>query len=553
MNCVSSLIVRLLLTSLVLVSATRDQTFSAADIDEILSDFEGYAYEKDATALRTIESIVRHTQTRRDLIPHVEQRMLKLLEADATRAAKRFICQQLWIIGSARSVPTLEKMLYDARTFEMACYALRSNRSEQAAEALRRALGQVDSKDKITIINTLGDRRDEPSASALIGLLSSSNPDIVESAAAALGKIGTVETGQALRQARQAAGPNTKPALTRAYLQCAQMLLSKPDKGQAMAIYDELLSVKESELTRRSAILGMMHIGGPEALTRVQSVLRGDDRASKLTVLSNSHLLEGKRAGRYLITVLQTLAPVEQTLLINALAKRPDPQVWPAIVSMADSPNEQVRLTVLRAIGERGNASSVKFLAGAVSRGSEHEKRIASASLRTIKGRSVDEAILEAMKSSGSASRPELIRVLSDRQVIAAVPDLLEEASNAEVDVRRAAFKAVGRLAGPEELPRITANFVEHYDQAVRTDAERAIIAVAKRISDENQRAAAVLDVLKREERTAVKCSLLRILGGIANREALLALESTLASSDSEQRNTAMRELAAWPSADALP
>jgi HEAT repeat protein len=157
------------------------------------------------------------------------------------------------------------------------------------------------------------------------------------------------------------------------------------------------------------------------------------------------------------------------------------------------------------------------------------------------------------MKTSESAARPEFIKVLSDRQVVAAVPDLLEAACEAEADVRKAAYKALGRLAGPEELPRIIESLVENYSQTVQTDAERSIIAVSKKIPDERTRADSVLDAFKREERTTVRCSLLRILGGIANQKALFALKSTLASTDSEQQDTALRELAAWPNVDALP
>jgi HEAT repeat protein len=444
-------------------------------------------------------------------------------------------------------------MLANAETFEMACYALRSNRSERAAQALREAVDQLDGKNKTAVMNILGERGDEPSAPMLIRLLGSDKPYITESAATALGKIGTVEAAKALKQARQTANSKAKPCLTRAYLQCAQTLLFKQDDDRAMAIYDELLSTKDNTLTRRSALLGVMGIGGPGALARVKSVLRGDDRIMKAAAISNSHLLMGKQSTRFLIDALQTLPTAEQALLVDALAKRPDPEVRPAVISMADSPDEQVRLASLRAIGQIGNASSVKLLGRAVARGSERERHIALAALRTIRGRGIDDAVIGLMRNSKSAVRPDFIRVLSDRQVVSAVPDLFEQAAGADVDVRKAAFKALGRLANPEKVPRAIECFVENYDQAVQTEAERAIIAIVKKLTNEGQQADAVLDVLKREERTAVRCSLLRILGGIANRKALLSLQSAIASGSSDERGTAMRELAAWPNTDVVP
>ena len=73
----------------------------------------------------------------------LEQAMITFLKSDATAYAKQCICKELVKIGSAACVPVLADLLLDPSVAESACYALRSNTSEQAAEALRSALSKA--------------------------------------------------------------------------------------------------------------------------------------------------------------------------------------------------------------------------------------------------------------------------------------------------------------------------------------------------------------------------------------------------------------------------
>ncbi|MHC4124669.1 MAG: family 16 glycoside hydrolase, partial [Planctomycetota bacterium] len=77
--------------------------------------------------------------------------------------------------------------------------------------------------------------------------------------------------------------------------------------------------------------------------------------------------------------------------------------------------------------------------------------------------------------------------------------------------------------------------------------------AIANNISDKAHRADTVLAVFKDEKRIPVKCSLLRILGSIANEDALRTLQEALKDKNEQVQRTAIRELAAWPNTEAMP
>ena len=234
--------------------------------------------------------------------------------------------------------------------------------------------------------------------------------------------------------------------------------------------------------------------------------------------------------------------------MIGALADRGDPAALPAITAAAKGTNAGIRKTALQAVGKLGDVSSVGFLVEVAAGGaSSEEKAAAMNSLGLLAGDGVDDAIAKSMQNSQPTVRAELIRVLSDRNAVDAVTALLAEAAEPESEVRRAAFKALSRLAGEKDLPSLVRLLVTIRDDSIRRNAERAVAAVSRRITDENKRADVVLAAQKAQKRVAARCSLLRVLGGIANGKALVTLAIASKTADLVVSDTAVRALAKWP------
>jgi HEAT repeat protein len=237
--------------------------------------------------------------------------------------------------------------------------------------------------------------------------------------------------------------------------------------------------------------------------------------------------------------------PDEQVLLIGALADRGDVAALPAITITAESANDEVRKAVLQAVGKLGDASSVGYLVKAATEGiSSEEKSTAINSLKLLRGSGVDDAIVKSMQHSQPSVRSKLIQVLFERNALGAVPALLGEAVNPDRKVRKAAFKALGRLGREKDLPSLVKFLVKLEDEGSRREAERAVIMVSRKISQTSKQADAVLAGLQGEKRVAVRCSLLRVLGGIANNNALRTLEEASKETNPAVRDTAVRTLA---------
>ncbi len=534
--------------NLVLVlSCVVTAAIDKAEIDDKLSAIVNYERGMDTQPLIAVEQLIRDSQNQPEQRKYIERRLAKLL-AGATLEGKSFICKQLWFIGTADSVPAVAKLLTDEETADMACYAIGQNPSLEAGQALRDALGKAPPKLQIRIINLLGDRRDTLSVGVLGELVFDAENQVAEAVVAALGKIGGSDAMEILIRARAEGDSDLRFAATDAYIRCAENLVAESKTKQASVIYKELAGKDEPAIIRSAAIKGLADTGGQGAVTIVIAALQDQARMVRSTARGCVRTMQGEGVTELLASELPKKSPDEQVLLIGALADRGDPVALPAITELSKSENSEVRKAALHAVGKLGDASSVGFLVYAAAGASSSEERGAAMnSLTLLSGNVVDDAIVKAMQSSQDSMRSELVQVLYDRNAAGAVPALLTEAENPDSKVRGAAFKALSRLAGEKDLPSLVKLLIRIQDDGSRRDAERAAVAVSRKISDEQRCANAVLAALRAEEHVPVKCSLLRILGGIANRKALETV--VIASNEKEPavRDVAVRALAKWP------
>jgi HEAT repeat protein len=522
-----------------------------SEINQKLAAIVNYERGMSREPLIAVEKLIRESQNQPELRKHIELRLAELLD-EATLESKSFICRQLWFIGTADSVPAIAKLLLDEKTADIACYAIGQNPSEEAGKALREALNKVSPTVQIRIINLLGDRDDNQSIEAIGKLVFGKERQVGEAAVAALGKIGGERAIKLLVEARVKGDSELRFAATDAYLRCAEDLMFDGETKQATEIYKELAGKNESPIIRSAAIKGLADSGEQEIVPLVVSALRDENRMVRTTARSCVRTTEGKGVTEQFAGELSKMSPNEQVLLTGALADRGDAAALPSIIAVGNSTNPEVRKAVLQAVGKLGDDSFVEYLVEAAAKGlSPEENSTAINSLMLLRGNRVDAAIVRSMRSSEANLRCQLIQVLTERLAVKTVPALLSEAANPDRKVRQAAFKALGRLASEKDLPSLIKLLVKMEDSSSRRSVERAVIVVSRKISQPDKQADAVLAGLRGEKNVAVRCSLLQVLGGIANVKALGTLEKASKETHPAVQDTSIRALAKWPNAGA--
>lgn len=140
-------------------------------------------------ALYELDELIKNTQGDQKELAEIEQALLEVLASGVKTAAVDYICRQLALIGTNRSVPALAKLLQDEDLFDRALYALQAIPEEAAAGAMRTALPAAEGHLRVGIVNSLGERHDEKAVPVLVALRDDPDATLSRAVKAALRKI----------------------------------------------------------------------------------------------------------------------------------------------------------------------------------------------------------------------------------------------------------------------------------------------------------------------------------------------------------------------------
>jgi HEAT repeat protein len=526
---------------------------ASSEMRELLNEAARYQPGQNVEKLRRLEQLVASSASDPAERNQLELGLIGIVTHAETYEARKFACQQLALIGTARAVPALAGLLKSNETVALGCLALGPNPSPEAGRALRGALGVADGEARLQIINTLGNRQDPLAVSILAELGRHREVATAEAAIVALGRIGDSNVVQALSTLRRENRQEVAHALDEASLYCAESLVAAGDRRGASQLYEELLASAQSRAARRGSFHALVSLDEDGGQQRILDVLRGDDAGLKPLAIAGIINLAGADVSHRFGAELPRLAPDDQVLLIEALAARGDPDAIRIIAAQAKSGDASVRTAAVQALGQHGDATSVPALASALAdAASAAERQAVERALLTLRGgTTTDAAIIEALKSEADKSKPSLMNALAMRRSRMAVPALLKEAESSVPTVARAAFQALGLLVVSKDLEALLNALTHLKAEAARAHAE---IAISRALAELNNKTAGSKLLRARLDATpdlAMRLSLMRLLPNVPDTAALEVLGAASVASDEEVADTALRALADWPDQDA--
>lgn len=158
-------------------------------MDDWMVPLMAYDWGGDRGALTGIDRQIAEAHGDKKRLKEIEQGLLEVLQSEATLPAKEYVCRQLALIGTGRSVSVLSKMLNDAALSDCARFALETIPDASVDKALRAALDKVDGDGRVGIVNTLGERCDRKATPALSKMRNSPDKTLASAAEASLRKI----------------------------------------------------------------------------------------------------------------------------------------------------------------------------------------------------------------------------------------------------------------------------------------------------------------------------------------------------------------------------
>ncbi len=519
--------------------------------EEVLSRIKTYRFGQSRSAPAAIEGMVAAARANPAESQRLAEELAAVLATDATYDCKQFVCRQLALIGTEKQARALAGLLTDERLSHMALYAMVPTPGAAVDEALRAALDQTAGRTKIGIVNALGNRRDRKALVRLGELSASGDGAIAGAAAWAVAKIGGSEAAELLENAVSKARGTSRTAVADAYLACADGLLEAGDRESAQKMYGRMYAPGEASTIRAAALKGLAMSKGEQAAGYVVEGLSENDRQIRRMASRLAREIPGEAATRLFAGELPKLPAGGQATLLNVLADRGDRAALPAVLQACKSPEESVRVEALKALGGLGDASAVTLLAERAADGDRREREAARESLGALKGDDVNSRIIAELGKARAPVRAELIKSLGQRGVSEAADTLMRTAGDEDAAVRVASLRVLRDLAGCEHVPALV-EMLAKAGPRERSEAEKTVVAAARRCPDEAARTSGVLAKLDEAKDAQTKVSLLNVLGRIGGDKALAVLVGAVRDAEPEIGITAVRILAEWPTDEPL-
>jgi len=481
-----------------------------------------------------------------------EQKLIAVLRSDAPPQDKAITCKQLAIYGTKECVPAVAPLLPDERLSSWARIALEAIPDAAADEALRQAMGKLQGRLLVGVINSIGVRRDVKAIEPLVGRLKDADPEAASAAAVALGRIGGASAAKVLEQSLAATPAAVRSAVAEGCILCAERFFAEGNQDEAVRLYD---LVRKADVPKRriveatrGAILARQAAGTPLLVEQ----LRSPDKDMFAIGLRVARELAGREATEAVAAELGRAAPDRQALLMLALADRGDAAMLPAVLQAAKSGPDELRLAAIRVLARLGDASCVPALLDAATEADAERSQAAAAALADLPGKEVDDDVAVRLVKAEGKARQVLIQLAGRRRIEAAVPALLKAADDSDAQIRSAAIAALGTTIGLEHLPVLVTRVANSQEPEEAKAAVGALAAACVRMPDQEacvDRLAAAMS----ESSVPVKCRFLEVLGAMGGPKALAAVGAAAKDANPELQDAASRLLGEWMTVDAGP
>ncbi|MGQ9575834.1 MAG: HEAT repeat domain-containing protein [Thermoguttaceae bacterium] len=523
-----------------------------ARLDQIVDKLAGFDYGGDMNVVHALSDLLAATQGQAGQRRELADRLAAVLQSGAPAGAKDLVCRQLAIIGTEQQVPALAALLPDERLSDMARLALERIPGPAAEQALREALDKAQGNTLVGVIHSLAQRRDQKAAARLATLLEGPDPAVAGAAATALGSIGDPASLKALGEALKKVSPRVRARVGEAILFAAERALAEGDRDGAAAAYERLRRPELPKPVRTAATRGLILARGPAGVPLLIGLLQDKDAESFGLALTLAREMPGNDVTAALAGALTKLVPERQALVVRALADRGDRAAAPAVLALIQTSDPKARAAALEALARLADASAVPALVKAAAQKESAPAQAAIATLTSLPGKDVDAAILTLAGAAEPELRRVVIELIGARRIAAGVPTLVAAAADSDESIRLAAIQALAETAGLDHLPALLDLLAGAKAPGEADAVERAIGLAVARIADRDACAQKVAGALAAAGDQS-KQSLLRTLGRIGGPRALEALGAATKDPSQQARDTAVRILADWPDAAAIP
>ena len=473
-----------------------------------------------------------------------ERDLIAVLQSDAPKAEKAITCKRLAIYGTEQSVPILAPLLADKELASWARIALEAIPGPAADAALRDAMGKLQGRLLIGVINSISVRRDVHAVDTLVQKLNDANADVASAAAVALGHIGGEQATKALTQSLADAPANVRSAVAEGCILCAEWFLANDRTAEAVKLYDTVCQADVPNQRHleaiRGAILARQSAGVPLLIEQLES----QDKQRLGVGLRTARELPGRDVTEQLAVELAHLNPDRRPLLLLALADRSDSSVLPIINKSAQSDQKDLRITAIKILIRLGNVSCVPILLNAATEDDTELEQAAMETLIRLPGKDVDNDLLIRLSQAKGRLKQVLLELAGQRQIYEALPAVVSSLHENDTDIRGVAIQTIGVIGQDQQMDDLVKLLEKTNGSRERADINKAVMAISGRCGVKCISHLRPLTQSRDNELHMIGLHALAIIGGP---DALALVNSAISNAQPPVQDEAVRILSTWP------
>jgi HEAT repeat protein len=523
------------------------------DMEGILDELAVYDHDKSRGWMPDLQSLMMNIYNNPEAIDEIEALMIAFLRSDATAVGKQYVCRELGVIGTARSVPVLTELMLTPGMEGTALLALEKIPGPEADQELLQVLEGTDERLQSAVINSLAARQVADAIVPLTKRMYSDNEKLALSAIAALGVIGGDKAAKNLNDYSNDAPASLKWAVADARLKCADRMMKGDDIKNAANIYEQVYRADPSQTLKYNALAGKFRTSSEDPYIFILNNLRQEDPQFHPYIVQLVYQLDDSHEMGRIFEDLAGSRSIPTTHLFAALATIGDHSVHPHVIAslVQGEESKDVRMAAIRALARIGEPSDAILLAELAAFSNGSEKELSRQSLYMLPGLQTNELIQHGIRDETGGIRTELIRSTGERNMEEATGLLFEFSSDPDSKVRMESIRALGKLSSPENLPELVSLHSQTDNRRERQEAERAIYAVTQKMPENTDRSAIIVSALGKTEDPEVLASLINIIGLIGDGKDLDVLREHLESGEDVVQLAVIKAFSGWP--DATP
>lgn len=521
-------------------------------ISLLLQEIKNYDYGESRLALTKLDGIVKNALNSNENLDLLENEMIDFLEQDVTFEGKKFICQQLSLIGTEKSVDVLLYMMQNPSNSDIARYALEKISSNKVDTGL---LSIIDSKEpnaKIGIINTLAKRKSKIAVKKIGELASSKNFKVSHSASFALGEICGEESIVIIEKLLDDIKNKNTPVLLDSYLRCADELLLNGNNIEAKRIFNNVLSRNDKPSQRIAALKGLVQSSPESRDSIILFYLQGKEYLLRQVVLTQISYIEDNYQLDSILKKIKFLPPNIKIDFFLFIKDTNQKYFADAAREACISGSDSVKIAAIKCLRNLGVESDVDLFLKTSLDNNILIKEESRNSLYNLKGESIDQKILDLFDASELSKKIELIYAISERKIKNGFNKLINSTKSENVRIRLATYDALGSVSSFEQLSDILDIFINVHEDKELSKIENTLAKVMLKNESKNDRTKLILETLDTIENFEKQMSLLRIIGVSGDENAFIRIKEYLKSDNAEVKKTAIQSLYNWPNLEPL-